>query len=376
MIFWHRPQSSGKLLTEPPFRVGIYADPDLPTAKKIRDIGIDAIFLPETSTTTAYARNIGLSTFIHIWTFSVPRRTLEYGLVDCFGHARFWANSGCPNNPAVQRYALKRIETIARRNDIDGIILDGVRFPSPGSGGRPFSGCFCSHCIELATKIGYDVELMKVSIKRLIRGELSQRLPLEELGYAGINQWLSLRSQSITRFIAQVNRLVKGISRRIILSAALFSPSLAPLVGQDLASLEDIIDLPQLMVYHKGQGPACVNYESFKFAQLVSPTPKLQRRTIEGLIGLKPRPNLVRRGFEADLVRIELKKASKLLRNFRETLPILYILNSDRREIARLTKTALGAGPVSLAYFAYTRKNHNALRTSPWRQPSVRRYAT
>ena len=53
--------------------------------------------------------------------------------------------------------------------EVDGIVLDGVRFPSPGSGIYEFLTCFCRNCKSKAQEFGYNLEKIRQELKRLFK---------------------------------------------------------------------------------------------------------------------------------------------------------------------------------------------------------------
>jgi len=76
-------------------------------------------------------------------------------------------------------------------------------------------------------------------------------LPVALLGLLarrpGVVDWLSFRARTVTAFVAQLAREVKGRSKK--LGGYLFAPALAPLVGQDYRALAAHLDLLCPMLY-------------------------------------------------------------------------------------------------------------------------------
>ncbi len=197
------------------------------------------------------------------------------------GKPVIWFGSGCPNNPEVRQMSLNLVEEIASMEGVDAIILDGIRFASPGEGIKTFMTCFCEECWRKSRELGYDMTQMKVSLKNIVKhltylngGYLNSikvwKSPIDFLDFLlrfpGVLEWLRFRADSITEHVEDVIKVVKSINSHCKVGAYLFSPSLSYLVGQDYRSLGRLLDYVEPMIYRIGNGVACINYELAKMA--------------------------------------------------------------------------------------------------------------
>jgi hypothetical protein len=175
----------------------------------------------------------------------------------------------CPNNPEVRRKTLEALGQLLERYPFDGIFLDKTRYPSPANGADEMWSCFCPHCRRAAAEAGLDL----TAVARLIQGrDFSQEIRHARLGGVRglwteellaeeslIRRFLRFRSDSITRLVAQVGRETRARSRKMALD--LFSPSLAPVVGQDYQALAPHADWVKPMTYRVARGPASLRLE-------------------------------------------------------------------------------------------------------------------
>jgi len=200
----------------------------------------------------------------------------EYLAEDPLGRKHVWFNSGCPNNPTIRSKCLEIVEEWITKYEVDGIILDGIRFASPGSGLDVFATCFCKHCEAKAKENGFNFNKMKRALLELLKlTRTAPRLLYESMmghyvnlfhlliSYDGLLDWIEFRSECIAEHIRDVRNLVKSVSSSIELGAYVFTPSLAPLVGQCYYKISEYLDLVKPMIYRIGRGVACFNYELY-----------------------------------------------------------------------------------------------------------------
>lgn len=156
---------------------------------------------------------------------------------------------GCPSNRGLWERNLYQLESKLSELDVSGVFLDFVRFPSPANKEFFFS-CFCSNCIDAANALGYDLDAIKAEIT--------------SFNSPSFNTWLRFKQDIITAYVTEFSRRIKPEK-----GAFLFSPSIAPLVGQDYARLSPFLDMLLPMLYPEGSlGPACLGYEIYHFAEL------------------------------------------------------------------------------------------------------------
>jgi hypothetical protein len=176
----------------------------------------------------------------------------------------------CPNNPAVRTKTLGRLRELLSRYAFDGVFLDKMRFPSPANGLGEVASCFCEHCQRAAAKEGLDLDTVA---KLFAQGFGAAYAAAPSPPRAGSMEWLAVlagpvpllsrflrfRSDSITRLIADAHGEASRLGRKVSLD--LFSPGLAPLVGQDYAALARYAAWAKPMTYRVAKGPAGLRLE-------------------------------------------------------------------------------------------------------------------
>ena len=176
----------------------------------------------------------------------------------------------CPNNPACKEKTLRRLWELLNGYPFDGVFLDKIRFPSPANGLDEVLSCFCEHCRRAAAAAGLDL----VSVARSLDGRFAppEAVPANREG-ANVRSWLAalvaaepllsqflrFRNNSVTRLIAEVYGEVSRLGRKVALD--LFSPGLAPLVGQDYRALSKFCTWAKPMTYRVAIGPAGLRLE-------------------------------------------------------------------------------------------------------------------
>ncbi len=216
-------------------------------------IGVGEPELPE------IARAHGMAAWTCLGAFAPPEDDPALLCLDVNGQRQRWFGSGCPNHPAVRASSLERHRIAAAQPQVAGIFLDGIRFASPASGLDAFCTCFCEHCERTAAGLGLDFARMRREVtalhQRLASGE-----PLGPSGIihssAGVRDWLWFRQRVITDFVEELARVIRRDGTQ--LGAYLFSPCLAPLVGQDYAALAPYLDVVAPMLYRNVNEPACI----------------------------------------------------------------------------------------------------------------------
>lgn len=170
----------------------------------------------------------------------------------------------CPNRPAAAEAAYAQLERALRRGPYDGVFLDRIRFPSPAEDlGR--LACFCPGCARAAAAEGFDLAAAQAGLRALLatpaalHGCVRALLAPAAGGEPLLRAFLAFRTRSITRCV----QTAAGVARAAGLAVGLdcFAPSLAPMVGQDLAALGATCDWIKVMTYGHALGPAGMPYE-------------------------------------------------------------------------------------------------------------------
>ena len=174
----------------------------------------------------------------------------------------------CPNNPAVREKTTLRLRELLQRYDFKGVFLDKIRFPSPANGADEMLSCFCDHCRGAAKAEGLDLNaVVKIFTDRALD---ANALPLHRScsghwldsiadAHPLIARFLAFRTKSVARLVAQLADECRRLGRSVSLD--LFSPSLAPLVGQDYQRLKECCDWAKPMTYRLARGPAGLRLE-------------------------------------------------------------------------------------------------------------------
>jgi hypothetical protein len=177
----------------------------------------------------------------------------------------------CPNNPRARQKTLARISELLARYPFDGVFLDKMRFPSPANGIHEVISCFCGHCRQAAAHSGLDLDAVA---ERFERGDLG--LPRTGSGQGGrkaaaswihilfapgslVARFFRFRCDSINRLVAASRDEVLRLGRTLALD--LFSPSLAPFVGQEYPTLSQYCAWAKPMTYRTALGPASLRLE-------------------------------------------------------------------------------------------------------------------
>ncbi len=276
---------------------------------------------------------------------------------DPLGRKHVWFGSGCPNNPELRRGIMGRIEEAVTGLEADGVMLDGVRFASPGSGLEAFLTCFCRHCREKAGELGLDFEGMRRACLGLLEAfyDVRRLLPwvgayggsplslyrlLAGYGDGGLLDWLVFREKSIEEFVRDVRNLLRSYGG-VELGAYVFTPSLAPLVGQSYDMLRRYLDVVKPMIYRLGKGVACLNYELYVAARDLARWNGLDEDAVLGvlkrLLGLGWLEcrfgRLLEDGLPVEVVGVEARRARLLLEDAAGLHPII-MLGDERIEEA------------------------------------------
>lgn len=175
----------------------------------------------------------------------------------------------CPNNPAVRAKALGRLRELVGRYAFAGVFLDKIRFPSPANGIDETLSCFCGHCRCAASAIQLDLDaVVNMLADRAIGlptladgGRVEAHHWLETIALANplLSRFLRFRSDSITRLVAELAEETVSLGRMVALD--LFSPCLAPVVGQDYRRLARHCSWAKPMTYRIARGPAGLRLE-------------------------------------------------------------------------------------------------------------------
>lgn len=170
----------------------------------------------------------------------------------------------CPNDHRVMTAARSALLGCLDSLEVDGVMLDKIRFPSPSNGFEALLCCFCESCaasFEKATGLSMEETRRKsAQLLELLRSRgpsvLDSRWtdPGSFWNAAGLSELAGFRARSVTAVVEELAGLARQRSLRVGLD--LFSTSLAPLVGQDYEALSGLCDWLKPMTYRAVAGPA------------------------------------------------------------------------------------------------------------------------
>jgi hypothetical protein len=176
----------------------------------------------------------------------------------------------CPNNPAAREKTLRRLRELLERYPFKGVFLDKIRFPSPANGIDEALSCFCDHCRREARAVGLNLDAVaKMLADRAIdldpppaagsRADLASWPDALAFVNPLLSRFLRFRADSVTRLVSRIADDVGALGRKVSLD--LFSPSLAPIVGQDYRRLSQHCAWAKPMTYRTALGPASLRLE-------------------------------------------------------------------------------------------------------------------
>jgi len=186
---------------------------------------------------------------------------------------------GCPNDACNLSAARAALQCLLDSFEVDGVMLDKIRFPSPSNGLESLFSCFCESCrasFEAAT--GRPMEEVRRRCNAFLASLRSRGAAALDPGRTGAGSmgagstgagpegvgsfWGAVGAQALADFrcgsITAMVRNLAGLARARSLRVGLdlFSPSLASLVGQDYPALSGLCDWVKPMTYRAAAGPA------------------------------------------------------------------------------------------------------------------------
>lgn len=232
----------------------------------------------------------------------------------------------CPNNPHAVSTSLRHLERFLTSYEFDGVFIDKIRFPSMVNGLQDIFSCFCPYCAKKASKFDLDLSEVKAVLEnkcKIGRQGTMHSIPpgaewLEELisDRPILQQFVRFRADSINQAVARISALVKEIGKKM--SVDVFSPSLAPFVGQDFAFMGKHAAWIKPMIYRFGNGPSSLRSEIPALINELETYLDLEKNEvmdwvgshIDGLQGVPLKQ--IKRVAPLGLIRAEIRKAVRL----------------------------------------------------------------
>jgi len=363
----HKQSEAETALENMSYKLGVYGPATKEVVRFLYEMGFDAIFTEPRENYVRNAREAGLKVYASLWTFKIPHDARRLGVENVVGERLLWASAGCPNNPEVRENSRRMVEH-AVSLDVDGVVLDGVRFPSPGSGMDAFLSCFCPFCAEKAREYGCDLGSIKECLRefrknfKALLGSVAEGVGFSQLpsGCEGFDDWLEFRASSIVEAVEELRREARSVNPDVEVGAALFAPGLSLLVGQDYKGLSGVLDFVQPMVYHRGDGVACINYELASLAEAWADEGERSAvlDKLYGLLGYSEYApslevsRLVEDGLPQEVVGVEVERAAKLVGGGVLT-PVLWVVGLTAEEVESLVRLSSSLAVGGLVFFNY-----------------------
>jgi len=353
----------------------IYGCGDQPeeTAKAMREQGFDVVVGGDAKTVAA-VRAAGMEAWQCGGAFGTAETDTENLAVDIEGKPQVWFGSGSPNSPAIRAKNLESYRAMAAMEGVTGVLVDGCRFASPGSGLMPFLTDFSTHSEKRAAELGFDFALMKRDVGALLAlvqggGDAKRLRPwlespagaLEALtGLPGLLEWLRFRRACATAHFRDISEILHGAGKQM--GVYIFTPSLAPLVGQSYADLAPFVDVFAPMIYRNypdKPGIACLNWELAclpdELGVAGTPDEEAVMRLILAFTGLdgavtSRRVRHILTAVPPEAVGHETAMARAQLPPDKELAPIVYI---DDPQMAETADQVLTHGADGIAFFLY-----------------------
>jgi len=346
--------------------VGIYMEPSEITdenLKQVKKLGISAVFAPLKDKLPKKVKKHALKFYSVKWTFKAlePGNT-AYLIKTLSGKRVAWGfkQTGCPNNLNVLDYALKEItHHITNNPEAAGLVLDATRFPSPLEGLETYFSCFCKHCQNQAEKHGINLEEVRLTLKNLLKRERMQKFEnfLKETNYQtsltffldflhnypDVYKWLEFKEKTVTEKTKLIYENIKNIKCSLEVGHFLFTPSLAPLVGQNYRQISKYADFITPMIYTTGDNLACIDGEIRGLINILQKLlPNTSKETLIKLVrritGITFRVEDEKVEVEHETIYREARKA-KLLATVK-IYPTIFTVNKSDVQIKREVKEA------------------------------------
>jgi hypothetical protein len=236
-------------------------EPSDETLEKIRDINFDSLFLSEEkfeSDTLKRIKDLSINSKIYI---DVPVFAGKE-LLDKYPDAIPMKADGetldieeyaglCPTHEGVRKEVLNKIEKLLKEN-IDGIWLDFIRYPTKWEGEEPkiSDTCYCGRCLQKFSEY----------LDEPIEGEtLEDKYLLIDGAY--YFEWLDFKTDQIASFVKEVRDLILASGKKIKLGAFIvpwkddeYGQAIKRVVAQDFTKMFQHLDVFSPMLYHKMAG--------------------------------------------------------------------------------------------------------------------------
>ncbi|TVR55545.1 MAG: hypothetical protein EA426_15190 [Spirochaetaceae bacterium] len=322
-------------------------------------------------------REVGMDAWLCGSGFPLIRDDDSIKAVGLDGQPHVWFNSASPCAQEVREVSLENYRRMAESDGVTGILIDGCRFASPASGSEAFLTDFSPHAERRAEELGFDFTSMRRDLghawsvlQRAFsppagRPTAASGVPIarvvEAIGeYPGVLEWLRFRRTCVSEQFRAIAEIVHGAGMQC--GAYVFSPSIAPLVGQNYAELAGIMDVVSPMVYRiypKAPGIAALNHEVAAMIDALVPPDSESRPAVSAILdalgyrglAVEPTAGSVRDGLSVPVVGLECSRARAALGTDATLVPIIQLDDPDLRGAIREVESS-GSDAVNFFKFA------------------------
>ena len=256
--------------------------------KQFAELGIHAVTGGADSNAIAAAKSAGLDYYVCTGAFGTSNTELY--CQDTSGERKSWFfSSGCPNSPELRAALLQTARRLAQTEGITGIIIDGDRFASPASndGLSAFFTCFCPHCMKKMQEMGLDAAAIRDSALAAYRF-IADNEPFDiDLHIDNLSAWVDFRRACVTESLQEFFGVIKKINPALKTGIYIFTPMLAPFVGQNYDDISEICDFLSPMIYRiypYPDGIACLDHELAAISGWFDGKDDVQRKLLGDLL--------------------------------------------------------------------------------------------
>lgn len=174
----------------------------------------------------------------------------------------------CPNKTPAIELIFSRYKDLVSHLDIDGVMLDRIRYPSCTNGFESLFTCFCDFCqAKYLAKTGSTLDIYQEkashffdTLNHLRRDDLGTWRNLASIWeQADLIDFAKFRESNIFDVVQKFSDCAR--QRGLCVGLDLYSAFLSPSVSQNYAMLSRICDWIKPMIYCQGIGPACLPLE-------------------------------------------------------------------------------------------------------------------
>ncbi len=305
-------------------RVIIYGD--LSKVSSVSGSYIDSVVVSWLDVAKKYEDVVKLCSNVSILVWVPYTSDLRFGVVDLWGSRRLFAfnNSGCINNDEIINSRLREVEDVVTRfENVNAIILDCIRFPSPFDC-EGFFSCFCDRCLEKAREYSINLEEVRNILKRFLKyvfyGFNTSKDIIEYF-----SDWIFFKQECVRNVVEKFRDLCRRYN--VGLWAAIFPPSFSWLVGQNYDMFSKYVDEIHVMLYRKCSGAACLNKEYQMFLKtlmkVLNINCEISKILVQNLTAIYSEKSIeeLENGIEVEILLRELYKA-KIFSE--KSIPILW----------------------------------------------------